>query len=59
MLFNCGLAQLCLAIINLHLSLTFKHIRPENALKKMKPNTTSKNNQDINTTTKALINHKC
>ena len=25
----------------------------------MKPNTTSENNQDINTTTKALINPKC
>ena len=25
----------------------------------MKPNTTSKNNQDINTMTKALINPKC
>ena len=25
----------------------------------MKPNTISKNNQDINTTTKALINTKC
>ena len=59
-LFNYGLARLCLAIIDLHLSLTFKLIIPENANKqRMKLNTTSKNNQDINTTTKALINHKC
>ena len=29
--FNYGLARLCLSIIDLHLSLTFKLIKPENA----------------------------
>ena len=59
-LFNYDLARLYLTIINLYLSLYFKLIRLENASKQqMKLNITSKNNQGINTMTKALINSKC